>query len=195
MGKYNITSIKRKVLRSRAFNTQASQRINQTLQRARKRMMEDFDQHPVNRELSQGPNGGNMTNTLGGYGNLFSFIGFGEGSDPVGKVRNLLAQYPKISSRKTGRDKVIYMISIPDIKDFGQVAKMPWESGRSWVASVETGISGFSHYMANVFGESSKSRSGKAIQAKSQIRAGFYKPMPYMSIIINKLIKNISARV
>ena len=38
--------------------------------------MQDFDRHPITRELQQGASSTNMSGTLGGTGNLFSFIGF-----------------------------------------------------------------------------------------------------------------------
>jgi len=38
--------------------------------------LKEFDKHHVTRELSQGPAGVNLSNTLNGVGNLFSFIGF-----------------------------------------------------------------------------------------------------------------------
>ena len=38
--------------------------------------MKEFDRHPITRELQQGPSSTNLSGTLGGTGNLFSFIGF-----------------------------------------------------------------------------------------------------------------------
>ena len=195
MGKYNIRSIRRKVFKSRSFSKQANKRITQSLARARSVMMSDFDNHPVSKELSQGPDGRNLSSTLGGYGNLFSFIGFDSSANPVGEVRKLLMQYPRLSSGKVSKDKIVFTISIPNLIDFAAVSRMPWEGGKSWVTSVEMGISGFSSYMYGVFGSGRKSRSGKAIQADRQIRADSYKPMPYMSNIIKRLVTNITAGI
>ena len=195
MGKYNIKSIRRKVLKSRSFNKQASKKINQSLAKARSIMMSDFDNHPISKELSQGPDGRNSSSTLGGYGNLFSFIGFDSSEDPVGEVRKLLMRYPRLSKGRMGNSKIVFTISIPSLIDFAAISKMPWEGGRSWVTGVEVGISGFSSYMYGMFGSSKKSRSGKAIQADRQIRADSFKPMPYMSNIIKRLVTNITAGI
>ena len=62
---------------------------------------------------------------------------------------------------------------------------MPWEMGRSWVEGIETSISGFSYYMANLF-DVNKSRSGSAIQSEHEVRKAVYKRMPYMSEILKK---------
>jgi hypothetical protein len=195
MGKYNINSIKRKVLKSRAFTKGATRKVNQSLIKAKSLMLNDFDSHPVSKEISQGAEGRNLSNTLGGYGNLFSFIGFGSGSSPITDVRNILAQYPDISNIRMSGSKLVVDISIPTLNDLALASRMPWESGRSWVSGVETGISGFSNYMYNVFGEGSKSRSGKAVQASKQIRPGSYRPVPYVSEIIKKLVVNITAGI
>jgi hypothetical protein len=79
---------------------------------------------------------------------------------------------------------------MPKIEDFRMVASMPWESGRSWVEGVETGISGFSYYMANLFGQ--KSRSGTAVQSENKIRTGSHRPMPYITPIIQKFIYGLA---
>ena len=46
----------------------------------------EFDSHDVTQELAE-PEKGNISNTLGGYGDLFGFIGFEAGSDPVLPVK------------------------------------------------------------------------------------------------------------
>ena len=53
-------------------------------------MIQEFEMHPVTIEIDAGPNASNTSGTLGGYGNLFSFIGFEQGTDPLAKVRSAL---------------------------------------------------------------------------------------------------------
>lgn len=193
MGSYNKKSIRKKALRTKSFSKAAEKKIIHNLTRARRVMLNEFDGHPITREILQGASGTNVSKTLSGYGNLFSFIGFSAGSNPIGKVRSLLIQYPRIKGKGGTRNKKYFLISIPDTEDFRMVAGMPWESGRSWVEGIETGISGFGYYMANLFGEDIKSRSGSAVQMNQKIRGGNYKPAPYISGIINKLIVAILA--
>jgi hypothetical protein len=56
---------------------------------AQKEMIEEFQNHPVTREISAGENASNSSGLLGGYGNLFSFIGFDQGSDPIGSLDSI----------------------------------------------------------------------------------------------------------
>ena len=53
----------------------------------------DFDRHPVTKELKQGADGANISGTLGGVGNLFSFIGFYSADRPTDQVREVLKDY------------------------------------------------------------------------------------------------------
>ena len=187
MGSYNKKSIARKVIRSKAFAKGAERRMASNLTKAKRIMVNEFDNHPVTREISQGPGGMNLTRSLGGYGNLFSFIGLEEDDSSVSKVRSLLMQIPKITGKKTSKNGISFTVSVPTVKDFRAVSRMPWEMGRSWVEGVETGISGFSYYMGNLFGRNmNKSRSKTAIQADHEVRAGAFRPMPYMSEILRK---------
>jgi hypothetical protein len=190
MGSYNIKSIKRKAVKSSGFSRAAQNKVTGNLAKAKKRMISEFDNHAITREIASGANGSNISKTLNGYGNLFSFIGFSNGSDPLNKVRNLLISIPRIKSRKSRSGRVDFIISMPKIEDFRMVASMPWESGRSWVEGVETGISGFGYYMANLFGQ--KSRSGTAVQSENKIRTGSHRPMPYITPIIQKFIYGLA---
>ena len=52
--------------------------------------------HPVTQEIESGPNGYNQSGTLGGYGNLFSYIGFEEGMSPTEPLRRVLKKILKI---------------------------------------------------------------------------------------------------
>ena len=67
-------------------------------------MIREFNEHPITMELAAGPEAENISGTLSGYGNLFSFIGFHEEEDPVELVRQLLMQFTlggaKVQKRK-----------------------------------------------------------------------------------------------
>ena len=145
----------------------------------------------MTKEISSGSNGSNLSKTLAGYGNLFSYIGFHGTSDPIASVRNLLFTIPQIKSKKLKSGSMEFVLSAPKLEDFRMVAKMPWEGGRSWVEGIESGISGFSYYMANMFGENIKSRSGSAIQSKSKVRVGVFRPTPYLSVMISNFERMI----
>jgi len=163
--------------------------------------MADFDRHPVTRELKQGPNGINISQTLGGVGNLFSFIGFYSHENPIGLLREALKSYFNIigAQRKFKGNRGVkfyrYSISFPNLSSFDGVAQMPWENGNSWVRGIERGISGYSNYMYLNHGEGKsikdKSRSGTAVQSTREINVGIFKPTKYISEILNKFMQRL----
>ncbi len=160
----------------------------------------DFDRHPVTKEIQQGPDSTNISQTLGGTGNLFSFIGFYSGDRPTDLVREILKGYLNIIGRQTpkrnnkGVQSFRYSLSFPTLSAFDIAARMPWETGNSWVKGVETGISGYSNYMYLTHGEgkiAQRSRSGKAVQSKNRINIGIFKPTAYISEILDKYRKRL----
>ena len=66
------------------------QRIIAAFEKIKKEMIEEFLAHPVSVEILGGPNAENTSETLGGYGNLFSFIGFNEGDSPLQPIIDFL---------------------------------------------------------------------------------------------------------
>jgi hypothetical protein len=188
-GRFNKRSIMRKVSRSKKFMKVAHDKAQKTFQRAKALMIGEFESHPVTRELQTGASARNLSNTLTGYGNLFTFIGFPSGYDPISPVRNLLIFSTNLKMGKPqvkgGRLRISTRITIPPIAAFSAVARMPWEGGRSWTHGIENGISGFGYYM---YMTTQASRSGGGIQADHQIRAGNFRPTPYLSQIIMKFI-------
>jgi hypothetical protein len=161
----------------------------------------DFDRHVITRELSQGPSGLNISGTLGGVGNLFSFIGFESSTNPVALVRAVLKAHFDVHGvqRKLRGNKGVrgfrYSLSFPVLSSFDSASPMPWETGNSWIKGIEEGISGFSNYMYFTHGEGKaikeKSRSGTAVQSKREINIGFFKPTKYISEILDKYRKRL----
>tara|TARA_Y100001938_G_C7994016_1_gene381051 strand:+ start:157 stop:783 length:627 start_codon:yes stop_codon:yes gene_type:complete len=161
----------------------------------------DFDRHPVTRELKQGPDGANISGTLGGIGNLFSFIGFYSSDKPTDLVREVLKGYLNIMGTQTkiqgrrGVSSYRYSLSFPSISAFDLAGKMPWEDGNSWVKGVETGISGFSNYMYLTRGEgklSERSRSGSGLQSRKKLNAGIFKPTKYITEILDEYRRRLA---
>lgn len=147
------------------------------------KLIHDFKDHPVSREISNGEGGKNTSGTLGGYGNLFSFIGFASGNNPVEDWVNFLTTAirldKKIESSVFGNG-VRFKLNITSVtdSDLRSVAPMPWEGGRSWIQAIERGISGFSFYIW----KSGAGRSGGGIQSRGARKsASSYKSTPYWS--------------
>ena len=148
----------------------------------KKEMIKEFLAHPVTLEISAGPGAKNISWTLNGTSNLFAFIGFTPGEDPIKPIIEILERidFKEGSGSKTGVD---FLIDMPQSSDVFAVTPMPWATGRSWAKGIETGISGLG-YLLNKAGKSS--RSGVAIQVKNKVRSGGFSNTPYISALLKK---------
>jgi len=129
--------------------------------RAYKAMIKDFDQHPITAELRAGPQAVNFSDTLGGYGNLFSYIGFEDGSTPTAPLRDVIELGTNIRFTVFRNNAWYFKIQTPSKDAIEAITPMPWEAGNSWAYAVEGGMSNLSHYL---YKKTSKSRSGTGIQ-------------------------------
>ena len=184
--------LKNKIKASSQFRAAAQKAGEEAFLSVKSDFFNEFEEHPITQEIEAGPTATNLSGTLNGYGNLFSFIGFNSGDNPVGQLRSILKsmmRMSKVKVRKGAETKVFFEVSVPDIKVITAGTPMPWESGRSWVRGVERGISGFGYYMSTQ--EKRFSRSGAGIQADSRLRAGAYVPRKYMSQMLRNLNRNL----
>lgn len=187
MNKINFDSIRKKASNAKKIEQRADKFVDKLLEKNKLNFLNEFDDHPITKELISGPNGANTSNTLGGKGNLFSFIGFFQSQNPVEELRIFLEK--NFSFKKIKKNnKLKYSIDYPSLEKIKNNTPMPWESGNSWAISIEKGISGLSYYLANKFSE--KSRSGRGIQTKNKIQNLNYKPSEYLSKIIKNFKKN-----
>ena len=193
MGKYNKRSIFSKVRKSPAMRRRALQEAQKLFSRKKKEFLSEFEGHPITQEIEAGATASNISGTLGGYGNLFSFIGFD--LNPIEQLRGFLRKSfnIKYSGRslvrgQSGKLTLKYRVTYPSMQELASITRMPWEGG-SWLVNVERGISGFSSYMYDRF----DGRSGQGFQAKAagmgsrgpqKIRGGAYRPTSYMSPIL-----------
>lgn len=174
--------------RKSAFNL-----AEKKFEKAKSEMIAEFDNHPVTQEIKAGPNGENISNSLGGRGNLFSFIGFPEGEDPTAVVREHLEERTrlrKIPSFNERTKTFIFKVETPSLEGIEKKTPFPWEP-RSWVRGIESGISGLGHYISSKIRQFNGSRSGTAIQSEKQISKIGYKAVKYMSEIIRNFRKKL----
>jgi len=158
-------------------------------------MLEEFLSHPITKELNAGPNGTNISKTLYGTshtGNLFTFIGFKIGDDPIKPIYNLLNNSKIIYSGFSSKNvSAKYRIHIPTSQDIFDITPMPWAQGRSWVYGVEHGISGLGSYLP----KNNAGRSGGGIQREKSATKGLgikFRNTSYISGILNNFKKNIN---
>ena len=183
-----------KALSSKQMQNKAYTVAQEKLNNAQREMTEEFESHPITREIQGGANSPNLSGTLGGYGNLFTFIGFSSGANPVSDIRKYLQQASTVLKQPTIKRKqafvdMTFRIKVPTLEGVESVSPSPW-SGRSWAREVERGISGFGLYMHSDDGLS-KSRSGKGLQTENRLRAMAYRPVKYMSSILQKFYSKI----
>lgn len=149
-------------------------------------MIDEFLNHPVTKEILNGPDSTNDSGTLGGYGNLFSYIGFYNGDDPIEPILNELKKSTIVFSRLVFNG-ALWNIYIPSKEDIWEVSPMPWAPGRSWAKGIETGISGVGYYLFDSSGNLPSSRSETAIQTQNKIKSKIrFKNVKYISSLLSK---------
>lgn len=161
--------------------------VQDKFNKIKNQLIQEFLNHPITQEIQAGPNATNISGTLNGKGNLFSFIGFYEGDNPIQDILNILEsiEIKFVRDIKSGNQ---FSINFPDAKDIFAVTPMPWASGRSWAKGIESGISGLGFYM---FKKSSQSRSGEAIQTSVSINSVRFKNTQYISALLAKYRKQL----
>tara|TARA_R110000824_G_scaffold74114_4_gene188673 strand:+ start:1654 stop:2286 length:633 start_codon:yes stop_codon:yes gene_type:complete len=139
-------------------------------------MIREFISMPITKEILGGKNSSNISGTLGGYGNLFSFIGFPEGSQPIDPIIELLQQTSYNLTGLTPRGTMKLTITLPSPADIFRITPLPWAPGISWAQRIEVGLSGLGMYM-----DKSAGRSGGGIQTSRNLRKGRFSNAPYVS--------------
>jgi len=187
--------------------------VMEMFEEKKENLIENFLNHPVSEEISN-PEEGNISGTLGGYGDLFGFIGFFEGSDPIGSVEEVLSAFVNFKSisieRSYNRDargrfssgrtikKVSLIYSMPTLDDFDAASDndVGWDISRNWIKGIEKGISGFGRYADY----EETGRSGRGIQLRGVIkdpsvdRGEFlrsFRPVPYMTSLMKDFSKSL----
>lgn len=154
---------------------------NKILQEKLSKYISELEDHPISREILNGPNSDNISRTLDGNGNLFSFIGFEENSKPIDKLKFFIKSktFIKLDGAKNGFFN--FRLFTPSEEEVFLETPMPFEGGKSWVKGIEKGISGFSNYLYGLLFP--QSRSGRAIQSENKIRKSNFKPTSYFKKI------------
>ena len=160
------------------------------------KLISEFLNHPVTIELNSGPNSYvNVSGTLKNFeGNLYSFIGFESGTDPIKPILDVLLKI-NIFQQQVGDNLFLVVNGFPTPQEIWDITPMPWQDGRSWAKGIEEGISGLNYYLFSFSKNFPTSRSGPAIQTKKQIFSGArFERVKYISTMLNKykvLFKNL----
>jgi hypothetical protein len=76
MAKLNKRQIDLNVPRFKSINRACYDLAAKKVEDGKARLLQDLNNHPVTKEIESGETASNVSGTLGGKGNLFSFIGF-----------------------------------------------------------------------------------------------------------------------
>jgi hypothetical protein len=187
-GKVNKKLIQKTIFTNRTVQNKAYSIVQKKIEKEKILFKNEFESHPVTQELEAGENASNISGTLGGYGNLFSFLGFSRGASPVSPVKTLIQKIILNKGVRINKNKFIFKLYIPSKDEFGRVSRLPWESGRSWLLDIERGISGLGAYL---FGKFLTSRSGTAIQSNYNYSKRRFRPVPYFGQMYSKFMKRL----
>ena len=178
----------------RALTRQFEAHVRKAVIEAQRLMVAEFAAHPVTQEIEGGPNAGNISNTLVGANssaNLFGFIGFEAGSNPVDKIRTYLAQNLHIRRVAGSRGKVTleFVVSLPSLADVYNLSPLPWAPGLSWAEGIEHGLPGLGQYLAG----DNKGRSRGGIQVRAMVSGASFRSVPYLSRILQDFVNNLTS--
>lgn len=186
-GKINKKLIEEAIFSNKAIKNKIHEIVRKEVEREKALFRTEFEAHPVTQELDAGETASNISGTLGGYGNLFSFLGFNKGANPTASVK-ILIQKIFLDKNVRSQGKTFKLkINIPSKEEFASSSRLPWEAG-SWLFDIERGISGLGAYL---YGRFESSRSGSGIQSKYNYSNRTFRPIKYFNQMYTKFIKRL----
>jgi hypothetical protein len=185
--KLDIKRIRVKALSTKVAKEKALEKAEKKVGEEKSILIQEFNNHEVTKEISAGPKAANTSGTLGGYGNLFSFIGFEAGSDPISPVRDLLNEI-KVGNIKFNGERYYATVKYPSQNEIKKATPLPFEEGRSWALGIEKGISGFTQYIYTRF---LAGRSEEGIQSNRRSNSGSFRKQDYLNSLLQDFIKKI----
>lgn len=180
--------------KSDSFVNSMQEAYKKKLEEKQDKLLANFNEHPVTQEIELGNGAPNISRTLGGYGNLFTFLGFEEESNPIKIVRDYLSrdlrmQKTRVTSSAKGVT-VYFKVETPGIRELAGLTQLS-HLGRSWVTGIEQGkIDGFQYYL-NRWRKMRGSRSGRGIQIDTKLRNKSLRPTKYIDHMLKKFRSSI----
>ena len=185
--KLDIGKIRGKALSSKKAKDKALEKAEKKVGEEKSILIQEFNNHEVTKEIAAGPKASNTSGTLGGYGNLFSFIGFEANSDPITPVKEILNEI-QVKNIKFNGERYEASVKYPSQNEIKKTTPLPFENGRSWAAGIEDGISGFTQYIYTKFLDG---RSKEGVQSDRAKGVGSFKKQDYLNSLLQDFIKNI----
>lgn len=190
MAKINMKGLRGEIARQYSvnFKKQLEKKILSDVDKVKKQMIAEFNSHSITKDIEAGSNASNIP----GGGSLFALIGFDAGDNPVDRLRAFLLNSLKVKITNISKSEVAFSfkLDIPSKEQMDIISPLPWAAGRSWLDEVERGVSGLGRFLSK---QSYASRSGEGIQVDGNVRQSSLSGTPYITEIINNLIKNITS--
>ena len=159
----------------------------------KKELILEFLAQPEPQEIKAGPTAENISGTLNGVTNLFAFIGFEDGDDPIAPILDILSsiRINYVGNTDTGNT---FNVDIPEASEiFAATPMPPWIIGKSWAEGIERGISGLGYLLDKRHRYPiSSGKSKAALQSSVKLRGGKFKNVQYISALINKYKKRFN---
>ena len=190
-GTINKKLIQKEIFNNRAVKKMVRDIVQKEVEKEKALFQQDFESHPVTQELDGGEKASNISNTLGGYGNLFSFLGFNQGANPTAPIKFLIQKITLDRNIQATGNGFRVKVNVPSKDDFGAVSRLPFEGGRSWLLDIERGISGLGAYL---YGRFAGSRSGAGIQSKYNYSNKRFRNVKYFSGMYTKFLRRLGAK-
>lgn len=164
----------------------------------REQFMEAFNSDPVTQEIEEGPSAFSRVGPLAtAGGNLFSFLGFEAGKQPVGALREYLERSIELGRTRAGvvkGSKVIFStpVKFPTVAEVDSFVaanpetRLDWDR-RPFTSVLANGVPGLPNFIFNEEKGFPTSRSGPAIQSKGKVRNGSLGRIPYMGPLLAHL--------
>jgi hypothetical protein len=168
----------------------AYMRAYSVFKRAKGAMLREYDRHPISVEIKGGVGASPSSGATQGYGNLFTFLGFEKGSDPVGQLRHMLDAGTGFRPTIFRDNTWYFRVSTPSREVIGFTTNLAW--GMSWVEAVEEGVDNLSYYVYKT-SRGYKGRSGGGFQKGKEHNPTLdFKPSPYLSEILDNFRDRIN---
>jgi hypothetical protein len=159
--------------------------VEKDFRKLKQRMIREFLEDPITMEIMAGPSSPNISGSLDGVTNLFAFIGFDQGADPIGPILARLQethiQFNRLITASSSKMGMEFKVTLPTAEEIFAITPLPWASGRSWAQGIERGLSGLGYLLRK-----NEGRSGAAVQSRVKVRGGRFKNRPYISAFLRK---------
>jgi|TARA_B100000700_G_C15028162_1_gene849242 hypothetical protein len=179
--------MKKNVANSKVMQNLAYGAAKRKVDTLKKELLKELNDHPVTKEIEQGPMGMNSS-LLGGYGNFFGFLGFTPSQKPVQIIREGFEKFiqvekkPRLNKLSQKSFEWEFPIRYPSAQEIYAATPLTWTT-QSWVKGVERGISNF---VNTLFGANENSRSGVAIQSERKLNLVNFSPTPYITPMLQR---------